>query len=72
MRETITFPRPYHRTLKSVLFVALLGALILVLAVPVSMHAGWKPSEVPTATRGTSSADTTAGDRSTAAIGPRQ
>jgi len=48
MRETITFPRPYHRPLKSVLFVALLGALILVLAAPVSMLAGWKPSGVPT------------------------
>jgi hypothetical protein len=46
MRETITFPRPYHRSLKSVLFVALLGALTLVLVRPVSIHAGWKGSEV--------------------------
>jgi len=72
MRETITFPRPYHRPLKSVLFVALLGALILVLAAPVSMHAGWKPSEVPTATRGTISVDTAVGEQSSAPIGPRQ
>ena len=46
MRETITFPRPYHRSLTSVLFVALLGALTLVLALPVSIHAGWKGTEV--------------------------
>ena len=46
MRETITFPRPYHRSLTSVLLVAFLGALLLVLALPVSIHAGWKASEV--------------------------
>ena len=46
MRETITFPRPYHRPLTSVLLVAFLGALMLVLALPVSIHAGWKASEV--------------------------
>jgi len=46
MRETITFPRPYHRSLRSVLFVALLGALTLVLALPVSIHAGFKGTEV--------------------------
>ena len=39
MRETITFPRPYHRSLKSVLLVAFLGALLLVLALPVRIHA---------------------------------
>ena len=72
MRETITFPRPYHRPLKSVLFAALLGALLLVLTVPVSMHAGWKPSEVPTAARETIPADTAVDQQSPAAIGPRQ
>jgi hypothetical protein len=46
MRETITFPRPYHRSLRSVLIVALLGALLLVLVLPVSRHAGWKGDEV--------------------------
>lgn len=46
MRETITFPRPYHRPLTSVLIVAFLGALLLVLALPVSIHAGWKADEV--------------------------
>jgi hypothetical protein len=35
MRETITFPRPHHRPLRSVLLVALSGALLLVLALPV-------------------------------------
>jgi len=52
MRETITFPRPYHRPFTSVLFVALFGALMLVLALPVSIHAGWKASEVTSHTRG--------------------
>jgi len=43
MRETITFPRPYRRPLASVLFTALLGALLLVLARPVSIHAERNP-----------------------------
>jgi hypothetical protein len=47
MRETITFPRPYHRPLTSVLLVALFGALLLVLARPVSIHAGSQSVEVP-------------------------
>jgi hypothetical protein len=47
MRETITFPRPYHRPLTSVLFVALVGALLLVLALPVSIHAGSQGVELP-------------------------
>ena len=34
MRETITFPRPYHRPLRSVLMLALLGAALLVLGRP--------------------------------------
>ena len=34
MRETFTFPRPYHRPLKSVLMLALLGATLLVLGRP--------------------------------------
>lgn len=34
MRETITFPRPYHRPLKSVLLLALLGGTLLVLGLP--------------------------------------
>src|SRR4051812_40228042 len=38
MRETITFPRPYHRPLLSVLLVAFLGALMLVLALPAPTH----------------------------------
>jgi len=58
MRETITFPRPYHRTLTSILLVAFSGALTLVLALPVSMHAGWKASEV-TATAGAKAAQVT-------------
>jgi hypothetical protein len=48
MREIITFPRPYHRPLTFVLLVAFLGALMLVLALPVSIHAGWKANEVAT------------------------
>jgi hypothetical protein len=63
MRETIKFPRPYHRSLTSVLLVAFLGALLLVLALPVSIHAGWKPSEV-------SNSSSVIGHRS--AIGPKQ
>ena len=47
MRETITFPRPYHRPLSSVLFCALLGALVLVLARPVSIHAERIPGARP-------------------------
>jgi hypothetical protein len=38
MRETITFPRPYHRPLTSVVLFALLGALMLVLARPGAIH----------------------------------
>jgi hypothetical protein len=38
MRETITFPRPYHRPLTSIVLFALLGALMLVLARPGSIH----------------------------------
>ena len=34
MRETIIFPRPYHRPLRSVLVLALLGAGLLVLGLP--------------------------------------
>jgi len=34
MRETITFPRPYHRPLRSVLMLALLGGMLLVLGLP--------------------------------------
>jgi hypothetical protein len=48
MRETITFPRPYQRPLASILLVAFSGALTLVLALPVSIHAGWKTAEVGT------------------------
>lgn len=38
MRETITFPRPHHRPLTSVVLFALLGALMLVLARPGAIH----------------------------------
>ncbi len=38
MRETITFPRPYHRPPTSIVLLALLGALMLVLARPGSIH----------------------------------
>jgi hypothetical protein len=48
MRETITFPRPYHRSLKSVLLVAFVGALLLVLALPVSIHAERKLQPITT------------------------
>jgi hypothetical protein len=34
MRETITFPRPYHRSLTSTVLIALLGAALLVLGRP--------------------------------------
>lgn len=34
MRETITFPRPYHRSLRSMVMIALLGAALLVLGLP--------------------------------------
>jgi hypothetical protein len=34
MRETITFPRPYHRSHRSVVMIALLGATLLVLGLP--------------------------------------
>lgn len=34
MRETITFPRPHRRSLKSVMLIALLGATLLVLGLP--------------------------------------
>ena len=37
MRETITFPRPYHRSRKSVVAIALLGAGLLVLGLPASI-----------------------------------
>ena len=50
MRETITFPRPYRRPLTSVLLVAFLGALLLVLALPVPIHAQRGPITVPAGT----------------------
>jgi hypothetical protein len=34
MRETITFPRPRHRSLRLVVMFALLGAALLVLGLP--------------------------------------
>jgi|KBSMisStandDraft_5_1062788.scaffolds.fasta_scaffold303912_2 hypothetical protein len=34
MRETITFPRPHHRPLRSVLALALIGGMLLVLGLP--------------------------------------
>jgi hypothetical protein len=34
MRDTITFPRPYHRSLRSTVLIALLGATLLVLGLP--------------------------------------
>ena len=34
MRETINFPRPYHRSRKSMVMIALLGAMLLVLGLP--------------------------------------
>jgi len=45
MRETITFPRPYHRPLASVVLLAVLGALTLLLARPGSIHT--QPRESP-------------------------
>jgi len=52
MRETITFPRPYHRPLKSILFAGFVGALLLVLVVPVRIHAGRiiQPVTIPAGT----------------------
>jgi hypothetical protein len=46
MRETITFPRPCHRSLTSVVLVAFLGALLLVLALPIRIHAGRAPQGI--------------------------
>jgi hypothetical protein len=52
MRETITFPRPYHRPLVSVLLFALLGACLLVLTLPGAIHTqpGHDPITIPAGT----------------------
>jgi hypothetical protein len=46
MRETITFPRPYHRSRTSMLVIALLGAALLVLGLPgpIAEQSGAGPS----------------------------
>jgi hypothetical protein len=47
MRETITFPRPHHRSRTSVLMIALLGAVLLVLGLPgpIAEQGGAGPSQ---------------------------